>query len=150
MIIGEAPGRDEDKNGIGFCGDSGNVVWKELKKYNLERKLFNVTNVVKCYPSVSKTPNKMQIKKCSKWLNEEIEKIKPFMILAFGNTNLKFFKNEDSGIMAKNGTTEWSYKYNCWISWCIHPASTLYAPENKELFRKGIENFSKKILEFGI
>jgi DNA polymerase III subunit alpha len=150
MIIGEAPGRDEDKNGIGFCGDSGKLVWKELERYNLKREFFNVSNVVKCYPSKSKTPNKIHIKHCSKWLNEEIEKIQPTMILAFGNTNLKFFNDEDSGIMNKNANTEWNFKYKTWISWCIHPASVLYSPENRKLFEEGIKNFALKVNEFFI
>jgi uracil-DNA glycosylase family 4 len=149
MIIGEAPGRDEDKNGKGFVGSSGNILWSNIKRHGFKRKHFTVTNVVKCYPSKTKTPTKRHINKCSRWLDEEIENIKPFLILSFGNTGLKYFKNEESGIMAKNGTTEWSNKYGCWICWCIHPASVIYHRENEELFKIGIDNFIKKAKKIG-
>jgi DNA polymerase-3 subunit alpha len=149
MIIGEAPGKEEDREGVGFVGRSGELVWNSLSKKNLKRNMFNITNVVKCFPSKTRTPTNKHIKSCSKWLTEEIENIKPCLILAFGNTNIKFFTEEESGIMAKSGTTEWNEKYGCWICWCIHPASVLYSPENNELFSRGIKNFAEKVKIFG-
>ena len=53
--------------------------------------------------------------------------------------------DEDTGIMAKSGTTEWSDKVGAWICWCIHPASVLHHRENEELFQAGIENFARKV-----
>lgn len=146
MIVGEAPGKEEDLKKEGFVGRSGDLVWKELDKYDLERKMFSVTNIVKCFPSKSKTPNKNQIKKCSSlWFSKELEKINPFLILAFGNTCVNYFKGEESGIMNLSGTTEWSEKHKAWICWCIHPASVLYHRENLKLFEAGIKNFKDKI-----
>jgi len=146
MIIGEAPGKDEDSSGQGFVGRSGSeVLWKELKEHGLGRELFHVTNVVKCWPSETKTPTSKQIKACSKWLTEEIISLKPFLILAIGNTNMKFFLDRDSGIMSKSGTTEWHEEYGCWLCWCIHPASVLYQRENQQMFSDGIKNFAEKI-----
>lgn len=150
MIIGEAPGKDEDQAGVGFTGRAGQVVWSELEKHGYDRELFTVTNVVKCHPAKSKTPNQHQINKCaSKWLTEEIDRIKPFLILAFGNTNLKFFTQEKSGIMAKNGTTEWNEKFEAYICWCIHPASVLYSPDNRGAFSVGMKNFTEKVKDIG-
>jgi len=149
MIIGEAPGKDENRTGKTFQGEAGKILFKEIEKAGLKRKDFNLTNVVKCHPSKTKTPSKAHINKCSGWLKEEIEKINPFIILALGNTNIKFFTEDDSGIMNKSGTTEWSYEYNCWICWCIHPASVLYSPENKKMFQEGIRNFTRKVKLLG-
>jgi DNA polymerase len=145
MIVGEAPGRDEDEEGAGFVGKSGRQLWHELQKYDIDRANMHVTNVVKCYPSKTKTPTKKQIELCSAFLGKEIEHVKPILILAFGNTSLKYFLGEETGIMQKSGTTEWSDKFSCWICWCIHPASMLYSPENRELFEKGIENFAERL-----
>jgi len=47
--------------------------------------------------------------------------------------------------MNKCGTTEWNNDVGAWICWCIHPVSVLYDAKNKELFKKGIKNFIKKI-----
>ena len=149
MIVGEAPGRDEDKEGEGFVGKSGKLLWDSIVEYGYEREDFYITNVVKCYPSETKTPSKANIKKCSRWLDDEIKKVKPFIILSFGNTGLKYFTGEDKGIMEKNGTTEWNDKANSWVCYCVHPASVLYHSENKKLFDEGISNFARKIKYLG-
>jgi DNA polymerase III subunit alpha len=149
MIVGEAPGRDEDKEGRGFCGKSGGIVWEYVKNAGMSREDFYVDNTVKCWPSATKTPSRKHIKACSKWLDREIAAVNPTLILAFGNTSLSFFKDQDKGIMEANGTTEWNDKYNCWICWCIHPAAVLYHRDNKVLMDKGMENFFSKIKEFG-
>jgi uracil-DNA glycosylase family 4 len=151
-IVGEAPGKDEDKEGIGFVGRAGNdVLWPELSKHGLSRTLFHTTNVVKCFPSVTRTPKGKHITECSRWLEEELAVLKPIMILAFGNTSLKFFTGRETGIMdlCENSPTEWSDKYGCWINWCLHPASVLYQSSNKELFQKGIDNFVTKLKYIG-
>ena len=145
MIVAEAPGKTENVKGKGLVGASGDILWRELSSYGHNRSEFHTTNVVKCFPSVSKTPSHKQIKSCSKWLDEEIKILEPPMILAIGNVALKYFTGEDSGIMAKNGTTEWIEKFGCWVSWCIHPASVLYHRENMEIFSKGIKNFAEKL-----
>ena len=147
LVLGEAPGKDEDSQGIGFVGKAGKqITWPELKKHNLRREMFHVSNVVKCWPSKSKTPDKKQIKTCStKWLQREIARVRPVIILALGNTPLKFIKGEDSGILALNGTTEWNEKLKAWICWCVHPASVLYAAENRASFEAGIKNFAECI-----
>lgn len=151
MIVGEGPGKDEDAEGIGFTGKAGeDVLWPEFAKYKLNRRMFHITNIVKCYPSKTRTPDKRHIKACSKWLKEEIEKISPIMIFAFGNTSLKFFKNQDSGIMELNGKTEWNDEYGCWICWGIHPASVLYHRENETLFSEAVANFAKKLSYIGL
>lgn len=149
MIAGEAPGRDEDRLKKGFIGDSGNGLWKRLSAYGLDRELFHTTNICKCWPSKTKTPKNAHIKACSKYLLSEIETVKPFIILSFGNTGLKFFKEQESGIMAANGSCEWSDRFNCWIVYSVHPAAALYSPENKEVVDKGIAAFAEKVAMIG-
>ena len=68
----------------------------------------------------------------------EIKEVKPKIILAFGNTNLKFFMGQNSGIMGKNAHTTWNEYYGTFICWCIHPAAKLHNPENSKLFSSGI------------
>jgi len=143
MIIGEAPGKDEDRVGKGFVGGSGNLLFdKNLHKIGVRREHCHITNVNKCWPSKSRTPKKTQVNKCRKWLDREIEIVKPFVILALGNTCMKYFLGEDSGIMAKNASTEWNDRYNCWICWGIHPASVLRSPENRTMFKQALDNFA--------
>jgi len=150
MILGEAPGKTENQEGIGFVGSAGeDVLWPALKKYGLSPFMFHISNICKCYPSKTKTPSKKHIQICSQHIDIEIENLKPIIILAFGNTGVRFFRDESSGISGLNGTTEWSDKYQCWICWCIHPASVLYQQSNKQVFADGIENFARKLAMIG-
>ena len=150
MIVGEAPGRDEDEQGQGFVGRAGkDILWTELKKYDLKREDFYITNCCKCYPSITKTPTKEQIKICKNWLIEEIKDVEPCLILAFGNTSIKTFTNREGGITELSGKTEWSEEFNCWIAWCLHPAAVLHNPNNKTAFENGVKNFSEKIFLLG-
>jgi len=149
MILGEAPGKNEDENREGFVGKSGKLLWKELDGYGYKRNLFHLTNVVKCWPSADKTPTARQINYCSEWLEEELKIVKPFLILAFGNTSIKAILKEDGGIMSKSGTCEWIDKLGAWVCWCIHPASVLYHEENMELFQEGIKCFADRVAVLG-
>jgi len=102
-----------------------------------------------CFPQISKTPTKEHIRACSKHLMSEIEELKPIIILTFGNTGLKFFKDKDSGITEYSGKAEWNNEYNCWIYYCVHPAAVLHNPNNKQKFSEGIEEFVKKLKMIG-
>ena len=145
MICGEAPGKNENEEGKGFIGKSGELLWKSLGKYNLKRRMFHVTNCIKCWPSETKTPKEQHIKICKQWLNDEIINLKPKLCLALGNIALKYFKNEDNGIMKKCGTTEWIEEKKMWICFGLHPSAVLRNPQNKQLFDNGIKNFVDKI-----
>jgi DNA polymerase len=150
MVVGEAPGIEEDQKGIGFVGRSGQLLWQLLEQQGIERKDVHVTNTCKCFPGKNGLkPSKAQIAKCSQWLRKELKRVRPTAVLALGNTPLQFFKNQESGIMNLTGTTEWSRNYNCWVCWCIHPASALYAPENKTMLKDGIKNFGKCLRNVG-
>ena len=149
-IIGEAPGRTEDRQGSGFLGDAGKVLWKEMGTRKLGRDDVYLTNVVKCWPSQTKTPTYRHIVSCSKWLNKELEEAAPVAILALGGTPLKFFKGKDAtGITALNATVEWVPKYKAWVCWGVHPASVLYHQENKPLLAAAVAEFAALVKRLG-
>jgi len=147
MIIGEAPGKDESKEGEPFVGKAGQRLWKELRKYGYRRRYFHVSNVCKCWPSKSKNPTEVHIDACAKWLDDEIEWIKPSVILALGNASVYRFKGEMKGItrLSNSGIAEWNSRYNCWIIYCMHPSAVLRNPSNEPSFIKGINTFIEKI-----
>jgi len=145
MIISDTPNIVDEKNKELLTGDGGEILWKQLRENGHDKNGFQVSSVVKCFPSISKKVTKLQINTCSKWIKEEFKILRPPIVLALGSTNLKFFKDEDSGIIAKCGTTEWNEEYGFWICWCINPNSVLYTDGNKELFKQGIDNFCNKL-----
>ena len=147
VISGEGPGWQEDKYGYGFYegAPAGKTLWDELGIYGLSRRLFYVTNIVKCFPGkVIKTPNKSHMDNCSVWFAEELANIKPRLMLAFGNTNNKALTDRSGGINKLSGTTEWIDEIKCFVCWCTHPAATKRNMANLEYFEKGIKNFAEK------
>ena len=146
FIVGEAPGNLENKYGKGFYekAPAGKLLWKELKLYELERRMFFTTNICKCYPSQTGAPKPEHIKACLPWFKEEVEIIQPRLILAMGNTCVRVFKEQDGGIQKLSGTTEWNEEYGFWICWCIHPAAVARNSTNQEYFERGVRNFFQK------
>lgn len=88
MIIGEAPGYTEDKQGKPFVGKAGKHLDLYLKRFKLQNHVY-ITNVLKCRPEGNRTPFPEEIELCREYLNYEIESINPVMFLLLGNTALQ-------------------------------------------------------------
>jgi DNA polymerase len=146
VICGEGPGPQENKYQRGFFekAPAGNLLWKELKMYNLSRRMFHVTNIVKCYPSKTKTPKTEHIKTRAHWLSEEFDRLQTRLILAFGNTGVQALTGREGGITNLSGTTEWISSILAWVCWCLHPAAVKRKESNLQYFEKGIKNFAEK------
>ena len=159
MIIGEAPGKQEDSVGKGFVGDSGELIFNGtvksrkimdgLSQMGIDRSICHVTNIVKCWPKETRTPKRSHVNKCSRWIEKEIRAVEPYIIFALGNTCNLFFHGEEKGIMNWNARTEWNNRYSCWICWGVHPATVLYSQANRGLFSDALENFSDKLIKLG-
>jgi len=147
VILGEAPGREEHKIGKPFLGAAGSELFSTLGKMGINREDVTVSNCCKCFPSKTKTPTDKHIKTCTEhYLKKELEAIKPILILALGNTALKFVKDESSGIRDLSGKTEWNIKLNCWVTYCVHPASVIYDKgANGEIFNNSLKAFVDNI-----
>jgi uracil-DNA glycosylase len=90
MIIGEAPGKDEDLSGHPFVGASGKFLNSVLEGTGLERDDFFVTNTVKCRPPKNRTPRKLEVDTCTaNYLFEQIELINPELIMLLGGVAAK-------------------------------------------------------------
>lgn len=149
-IYGQDPGFEEDIQGEGFVGAAGQKLWKSINPKEYPRSLFFVSNINKCFPSKSGKSSDSQIKACSRWGKSEIKLIKPIIILALGNSCLKYFKNQKGGINELSGKTEWNEKFKCWICWCTHPSAVLHNSSNEVYYKSGINNFIKTIKSIGI
>jgi uracil-DNA glycosylase len=85
MIIGEAPGREEDESGHPFVGATGRFLDHVLEGTGIDRKDFFITNTVKCRPPKNRTPRKLEVETCtSNYLFEQIELINPRLIVLLG------------------------------------------------------------------
>lgn len=90
MIIGEAPGREEDASGHPFVGSAGGFLNQVLAGSGLSREDFFITNTVKCRPPQNRVPKKGEIDTCtSHYLFEQIELINPKLIMLLGGVAAK-------------------------------------------------------------
>ncbi|MCD6375292.1 MAG: uracil-DNA glycosylase, partial [Caldisericaceae bacterium] len=93
MFVGEAPGRDEDEQGLPFVGVSGKLLDKIFAAIDLKREDVYIANVIKCRPPNNRNPKPEEIAQCEPYLIQQIDLIKPKLIVALGlfaaNTLLK-------------------------------------------------------------
>ena len=102
FLIGEAPGRDEDREGVPFIGMAGRRLNELLALAGIDINDCYFTNVCKCRPPHNKTPRKAFIKACQPWLMEEIRLVKPKQIITLGATPLSLFS--PNGVSQMHGT----------------------------------------------
>jgi DNA polymerase len=84
MIIGEAPGQEEDTKGEPFVGRSGRLLNATLAKLGVKREDVYITNIVKCRPPNNRKPFSQEVKRCEKYLHKEIGMITPRVIVTLG------------------------------------------------------------------
>jgi DNA polymerase len=85
MFIGEGPGRDEDLQGEPFVGRAGQLLTKIIEAMGLKRSDVYIANVVKCRPPENRNPAPDEVATCSPFLLEQIEIIRPKIIVCLGN-----------------------------------------------------------------
>ncbi|MCK4980363.1 MAG: uracil-DNA glycosylase [Candidatus Delongbacteria bacterium] len=95
VIIGEAPGAEEDKTGLPFVGRSGKLLTKMLEAIDLSRDDVFICNVLKCRPPNNRDPKSEEIKQCSIYLDKQLEILKPKYILALGRISAKRILEKD-------------------------------------------------------
>ena len=84
LIIGEAPGRDEDLQGEPFVGRAGQLLNAMLAAIGLTRQQVYIANILKCRPPNNRDPRPEEAAACNSWLQQQIELIQPTVILALG------------------------------------------------------------------
>lgn len=99
MIVGEAPGEDEDEQGIPFVGRSGKLLDWTLEESGLERSQFTVTNVVKCRPPGNRLPSQEERGACFHWFDRELQVFNPSMIMMLGKTSYESLFPYSSGFV---------------------------------------------------
>ncbi len=126
MLIGEGPGRNEDENGVPFCGAAGRFLDELLQIAGLERKGVYITNVVKCRPPGNRDPMPDEIGTCtSNYLNRQIEAINPKMIVTLGRHSMGLFMPDAKISRVHGKPVEVGGRM---IVPMFHPAAALHQP----------------------
>lgn len=145
MFIGEAPGRDEDIQGIPFVGRAGRLLTRIINAMTLERSDVFISNVIKCRPPDNRNPNRVEIAACQGYILEQIELIKPKVIVTLGNIPTQFFLKTTRGITALRG--EFQTFQGIRVMPTFHP-SYLVRNEADRTLRKSVWEDMKQVMAF--
>ena len=145
VFIGEAPGREEDKQGRPFVGNAGKLLNELLESIGLRREDVFIGNVLKCRPPNNRDPKPEEIEACSPYLIRQLNVIKPDVIVCLGRHSASFifdlFGLKFRGISRERGEVR---KVRTWdkdvfIIPVYHPAAALYRPPLKEVLKEDFE-----------
>ena len=123
MFIGEAPGWNEDQQGLPFVGAAGSFLEELLASIGLKRTQVYITNVIKCRPPQNRDPMPAEINNCNPWLESQIERLRPRLVVTLGRYSMaKFFPGKSIGKI--HGTAQ---KRDGTIYFAMyHPAAALH------------------------
>jgi len=135
MLIGEAPGRDEDIQGLPFVGRAGQLLDKMLTAIELDRKKVYITNVIPWRPPGNRTPTPQETEICRPFIERHIELVKPELIVMLGGSAAKTLLKTTDGIMKLRGkwTTVVTKSVSVEALPTLHPAYLLRQPAHKQL-----------------
>lgn len=144
MIIGEAPGKNEDEEGLPFVGKAGSHLDDLLEMAGLSRKDVYIANVLKCRPPSNRNPKAEEIQACAPYLRAQTALVDPKVIITLGNFATHFILKTDKGISELQGKPVNLGKFVVYPVY--HPASTMYDPNKKSALETSFQQFSKRVI----
>jgi DNA polymerase len=141
MLIGEAPGAEEDKQGLPFVGRAGKLLTDILKAINFSREDVYIANILKCRPPNNRDPKPDEIETCRPHLNKQMDLIKPKVILCLGKVAANSLLNKRESLSNFRGNV---YEYNnTKVMVTYHPAALLRNPQWKRRCWEDVQQFRK-------
>ncbi len=145
MLIAEAPGGQEDLQGLPFVGPSGEILDRLFKDCGLSREKIYLTNILKCHPPGNRDPREEEIKACLPYLKYETYLLKPRIIVCLGRVAAQRIISPDFRITRQHGT--WTYRKNYALTATYHPSAILRDASNYELAKADFLEIVKKLKE---
>jgi len=147
MLIGEAPGRDEDLHGLPFVGRSGQLLERMLAAINLERNSVYITNVIPWRPPGNRTPTPLETEICRPFIERHIDLVNPKIMVLLGGAAAKVLLNSTQGILKMRG--RWNKfggaQGEIDVMPTLHPAYLLRQPAQKKLAWQDLLKIREKI-----
>jgi uracil-DNA glycosylase len=137
LIVGEAPGASEDREGVPFVGASGRLLTEMLELAGIRREQVFIGNVVRCRPPENRNPRVGEIRACAGWLGEQIRLIEPRLVVVLGRFALQHFL-PDGKITQLQGTLQ-RIEYNghpLGLFPVLHPAAVLRSPDRRPSYEE--------------
>jgi len=131
MVIGEAPGADEDRQGEPFVGRAGQLLNAMLQAAGFQREDVYIANILKCRPPNNRDPQVDEVAACAQYLQRQIEWVNPQVILAVGQIAAQNLLQIDTPIGRMRGNRYTWGRNNIPVVVTYHPAYLLRSPTEK-------------------
>src|SRR3954465_2422903 len=137
MFVGEAPGANEDRQGLPFVGQAGRLLDQLLEEIAIARPDVFVANILKCRPPGNRDPLPQEIDACQDYLFRQLELIEPLVVCTLGNFSTKLLRGDPTGITRLHGREEIRRigPRTVRLYPLYHPAAALYTPAMLETLR---------------
>ena len=151
MFIGEAPGSQEDLQGIPFVGRAGKLLDNLLTSIGMKREDVYITNILKCRPPKNRNPKTSEIHQCIPYLEQQIPIINPEIIVSMGNFATEFCCNKFTipfHTISKIHGMKFSITHKLYTGLLMpmyHPAAAVYNPNLKETLLNDIMKIKKQL-----
>jgi DNA polymerase len=147
LLIGEGPGREEDRLGRPFVGAAGQLLDKMLAAIGLARDAVYIANVVKCRPPENRTPVADEVAACLPHLRAQTALIRPRVIVLLGATALRAVLGDSARITRDRG--KWVERKGVWMMPTFHPAALLRDESKKRPAWEDFKQVRDKLAEVG-
>ena len=137
MIIGEAPGKNEDLQGKPFVGAAGKFLDELLEVAGLKREDVFIANVLKCRPPSNRNPKPEEIEACATFLRQQTQTISPDVIVTLGNFATQFILRTGVGITHLRGTVQRAGRFL--VLPVVHPAAAIYDRSKRDVLLSDFE-----------
>lgn len=140
MFVGEAPGAEEDRQGLPFVGRSGALLTSLLGGAGISREEVFIANTLKCRPPENRDPTAFEIETCQPWLLEQIRLIEPRVVATLGNFATKLLSGDPTGITRVHGKAQVKKlgSRTVFLLPLFHPAAALRARGTADLLAADI------------
>lgn len=131
LVIGEAPGADEDRQGEPFVGRAGRLLNNMLRAIGLSREQVYITNILKCRPPRNRDPRPEESVACRDYLNRQVELLAPHLVLVLGRIAAQALLQTDRPLGVLRGEVRHLPGSGLPVVVTYHPAYLLRSPEQK-------------------
>lgn len=146
LFIGEGPGEQEDLKGEPFVGRAGKLLDDMMELIDLDRSKVYIANMVKCRPPHNRDPLNTEQEACAEWLKNQIELIRPRIIVCLGRIAAMKFIKEDFKITKEHG--QWFIKDGIMVMALYHPAALLRDPGRRPETFEDLKTLQKAIRDY--
>lgn len=149
MFVGEAPGAQEDQQGLPFVGRAGQLLNRLLGEVELDREDVFITNVLMCRPPGNRDPHPEEIEACRPYLSRKVDLIQPRVIATLGNFATKLLTGSPQGITRVRGTPQVHTigGRTLFVFPLLHPAAALRTPSLVETLQGDFANLKQLLSE---